>query len=68
MAAHKFGVGAHVQYRSSFRHQSVGTGHFTVTGHMPPDGEGNQYRIENRADRHQRVVHEAELSKAPFLT
>ncbi len=63
MLAHKFGIGARVQYRPSLRHQNVASTDFVVERQLPPDAEGNQYRIESRADGHQRVVHEAELSR-----
>jgi hypothetical protein len=67
MTEHAFKVGARVHYRSPLRHHTnVPTSDFTVEALMPADAEGNQYRIENRADRHQRVVHEAELTKATF--
>lgn len=67
MKEHTFKIGARVQYRSPLRHHSnLPTSDFTVEALLPADGEGNQYRIENRTDHHKRVVHEAELSKATF--
>jgi len=66
MKEHKFAVGTRVLFNPPPRHHAAASGDYIVAGLMPADGEGNQYRIENRADRHQRVVHEAELSKATF--
>lgn len=64
MTTHKFHLGARVQYRPPQRHVAQTTGEYVVARLLPPDGEGNQYRIENRADGQQRVVHEAELSRS----
>ena len=68
MQPHKFSVGARVQYVPPFTHQTVVQGDFVVERQLPPDGEGNQYRIESRNDGHRRVVHEINLVRAgsPF--
>jgi hypothetical protein len=66
MTAHKFRIGARVRYHPSPRHEAVRGGDFVVARQMPSDNEGNQYRIESRADGHQRVVHEADLTAAGF--
>jgi|LNFM01.2.fsa_nt_gb hypothetical protein len=64
MTPHKFNVGARVQYKPPLAHQATGGGEFVVERHLPPDGEGNQYRIESRSDGHRRVVHEINLVRA----
>jgi hypothetical protein len=64
MIPHKFNVGARVQYVPPYAAQSNTGGEFTVERQLPPDGEGNQYRIESRSDGHRRVVHEINLVRA----
>lgn len=63
MQPHKFNVGARVQYMPPLNGQSL-PGDFTIERQLPPDGEGNQYRIESRSDGHRRVVHEINLVRA----
>jgi hypothetical protein len=64
MQPHKFNVGARVQYVPPFTRQPAPGGEFVVERLMPPDSEGNQYRIESRSDGHRRVVHEINLVRA----
>lgn len=64
MQPHKFNVGARVQYVPPLAGLSLTGGEFVVERQLPPDGEGNQYRIESRLDGHRRVVHEINLVRA----
>jgi len=64
MHPHKFNVGARVQYMPPLAAQAPSGGEFVVERQLPPDGEGNQYRIESRSDGHRRVVHEINLVRA----
>lgn len=64
MQPHKFNVGTRVQYMPPLTGQSLTGGEFVVERHLPPDGEGNQYRIESRSDGHRRVVHEINLVRS----
>lgn len=68
MQRHKFNVGARVQYVPPLMAQSNYGGEFVVERQLPPDSDGNQYRIESRSDGHRRVVHEINLVRAgtPF--
>ena len=66
MPPHKYGVGARVLFKPPHTFQAAPTGDFVVERHLPPDSDGNQYRIESRHDGHRRVVHEINLVRATF--
>jgi len=68
MQSHKFNVGARVQYVPPLKGHAPAAGEFVIERQLPPDRDGNQYRIESRADGHRRVVHEINLVRAgsPF--
>lgn len=60
MRPHKYNIGAFVDFQAKY---SQSAGAFVVVRQLPPDSEGNQYRIENRKDGGLRVAHEGELSR-----
>jgi hypothetical protein len=64
MRPHKFGIGALVDYQPPYAQASGPGGRFVVQRHLPPDDQGNQYRLENHRDGQQRVAHEFDLTPA----
>lgn len=66
MQPHKFEIGAVVDYHAPYSQLSRTSDRFVVQRHLPPDSEGNQYRLESRLDGRLRVAHEAELSPVGF--
>ncbi|MBM3536620.1 MAG: hypothetical protein FJX55_02140 [Alphaproteobacteria bacterium] len=67
MRPHKFEVGAVVDYHAPYTQLSRSSDRFVVQRHLPPDGQGNLYRLESRLDGRQRVAHEAELTPVEAL-
>ena len=61
MKAHKYRIGQTVFYRPA-RGLDGRPGDFRIERLLPPDGEGNQYRLESVADGHRRVVRESEIT------
>lgn len=61
MKVHKYRVGQMVHYRPA-RGVEGRPGNFKVERLLPPDGNGNQYRVESMFDGHRRVVWEAEIT------
>ena len=64
MTRHKFSVGSQVDFRLPYAQNRAASGRFVVQRLLPPDGDGNLYRIESPVDGRQRVAHEVNLSAA----
>lgn len=61
MKAHRYRIGQTVYYRPA-RGVEGRPGDFKIERLLPPDGAGNQYRLESMFDGHRRVVREDEIS------
>ena len=60
MSDHKYKLGQRVSYHG----QERAPGLYQITRLLPPEGAVFQYRIENIAEEHERVVGEHELERA----
>ena len=57
---HKFKIGAMVNFTPA-ANPFARRGRYKVVRLMPPEGDGNKYRVQCLADGHERVASESEL-------
>jgi hypothetical protein len=62
MLEHKFHVGQSVEFFPGRGVDHRSKGHYTIVLLRPLDGDAPEYRIKNKVDGHERIVHENELS------
>lgn len=63
MTPHKFAVGDRVEFQPGRYDGNVPRGIYTVARLLPSEQEGNQYRVKNVRDNHERVVRESQLRR-----
>jgi hypothetical protein len=64
MSNHKFKIGQSVNCTSGSFGAIRGSGIYTITQLLPPEGDDFQYKIKSAAEPHERVVKESELDRA----
>lgn len=62
MTEHRYRVGQAVQFVPGRGTLQSARGNYTVVRLLPLEGSSPQYRIKNKTDGHERMVHEAELA------
>lgn len=63
MAGHKFAIGQAVQFSPDRRIDGSARGRYTIVRLLPEEGNTPQYRIQSKADGHERVVLENQLER-----
>ena len=64
VSGHKFKIGQSVNYTSGLFSVIRGSGIYTITQLLPPEGDDFQYKIKSAAEPHERVAKESQLNRA----
>jgi hypothetical protein len=62
--SHKFKIGQSVNYTAGPYGAVRGSGIYTITQLLPPEGDDFQYKIKSAAEPHERVAKESQLDRA----
>jgi len=64
MTRHKFTIGQTVDFRPGPYEKNANRGRYTIRRLLPSETHDLQYRVQNVADGHERVVLESQLRSA----